>query len=81
MDIIDFIDSIFCKHPRNVGMNYCQHFAFSSVLSLQFACASIQACMHSCFPICFETSSSNYSRMISNIIDDAHNCNHAKMTK
>ena len=52
---------IFCKHPREVGMTYEEHFHFSCNLSANFFCASLQACIHSIFPCMFQTSSSDYA--------------------
>ena len=57
-------DWTFCKHPREVGMTYGEHFCFSCNLSWIFFCASIQACIHSIFPCSFQTSSSDYAEDI-----------------
>ena len=50
----------FCKHPREVGMTYKEHFLFSCGISCNFLCASIQACVHSIFPCMYQTSSSDH---------------------
>lgn len=69
------IDWIFCQHPREVGMTYREHMCFSCVLSSNFCCASIQACIHSIFPCAFQTSSSDYANQISKTIENTHNNN------
>lgn len=66
-------DFVFCKHPREVGMTYSEHMCFSCLLSSSFCCASLQACIHSIFPCAFQTSSSDYSHEISELIENTHN--------
>ncbi len=66
-------DDIFCRHPRDVGMTYTEHMCFSCSLCGKFFCASIQACIHSIFPCAFQTSSTDYSKDISETIETAHN--------
>jgi hypothetical protein len=67
------IDEIFFEHPRNVNMSYSKHFCFSCMLSVSFCCASLQACIHGFIPYFFQTSSTDYSKSISSIIDNTHN--------
>lgn len=65
-------DNLFCKHPRDVGMTYCEHMFFSCNLSACFFCASVQACIHSIFPCLFQTSSTDYAHNISETIESMH---------
>jgi hypothetical protein len=69
---MDYIDCIFLKHPRENKMTYHQHFKFSSFLSCLFCCASCQACTHSLIPYCYEKSSSDYTKLVSDYLEKGH---------
>lgn len=62
MLFIQMFAKLFCRftdHPKNVCMNYFQHFLFSFKLSIYFLKKSIQAFVHSIYPNFYITSSSN----------------------
>jgi hypothetical protein len=67
---MNYIDYIFFKHPREIKMTYYQHFKFSSLLSCLFCCSSCQACIHSIIPCLFETSSSDYNKLIGEYLEN-----------
>ena len=67
---MNYIDYIFLKHPRENKMTYCQHCKFSSMLSCLFCCSSWQACIHSIIPCLFETSSSDYNKLIGEYLEN-----------
>jgi hypothetical protein len=69
---MDYIDCIFFKHPRENKMTYNEHFKFSSFLSCLFCSASCQACIHSLFPYCFESSSSDYNKLVGEYLEIKH---------
>lgn len=66
--MINIIDTIFLKHPRENNMTYFQHMCFSFSIGTYFCVACNQAYIHGCFPCCFETSSSDCSIYIQSMI-------------
>jgi hypothetical protein len=59
----------FTEHPNLHNMTYIEHFCFSSYLGFQFLIAAIYAFIHAIFPFLFETTSTDYANLITNIID------------
>jgi hypothetical protein len=59
----------FTEHPNLHNMTYIEHLCFSSYLGIQFSIAAICAVIHAIFPFLFETTSTDYAHLITNIID------------
>lgn len=57
--ILEYLDNIFLKHPRENEVTYFQHFIISLNISISFFMASIKALIHSFIPALFETSSTD----------------------
>lgn len=52
----------FTKHPREVGMNYLQHFAFAFYVVFRLLLAVLACCIHAFFPFLFTTTASTIIR-------------------
>jgi|TARA_Y100000389_G_C17468254_1_gene527744 hypothetical protein len=59
----------FTEHPNLHNMTYIEHLLFSSYLGIQFLIAATCAFIHAIFPFLFETTSTDYANLITNIID------------
>lgn len=59
----------FIEHPNLHNMTYIEHLLFSSYLGIQFSIAATSAFIHAIFPFLFETTSTDYANLITNIID------------
>lgn len=67
--MINFISKLFIEHPKQNNMTYLEHFLHSSNLSFKFFCASCKACIHSIFPFLYETSSTDYVKILNEILN------------
>jgi len=52
----------FVKHPKEVGMNYFQHFAFAFYVQLKLLLALLACFIHAFFPFLFTTTASTIIR-------------------
>lgn len=57
--VIDFVDDVFCKHPRSVGETYLQHLLFTLYIAFYLVVTALCAVLHGLFPKIFQTTASD----------------------
>jgi hypothetical protein len=67
----------FTKHPREVGLNYFQHFAFSFYVQLKLLLALLACFVHAFFPFLFTTTASTIIRGLDTKIADRKHKDHS----
>lgn len=66
------LDEMFLKHPREKNVSYIKHLCVSMSLSVYFLTASIQAFIHALVPCYFETSSSDFIKILEDYMKNTY---------